>query len=90
MKLIRTSAIILVGLITALPLMAGETDLLRLLRPSDLAKFRTEEARVFRDGATGALTITFNYTQGEPEVRIPIRELGWPTDWSAYQGVQYT
>jgi hypothetical protein len=90
MKLIRASAIVLMALITTLPLRAQETDLLRLLRPDDLAKFKTEETRVFRDAATGALTLTFNYTQGEPEVRIPVRELGWPTDWSAYRAVQYT
>jgi hypothetical protein len=39
---------------------------------------------------TKALTLTFNYTSGEPEVRFPIAQLRWPTDWSAYKAVQYT
>lgn len=53
-----------------------------------LAQFRTEQASAYLDSTSGAVTLTFDYTAGEPEVRLPVRELGWPTDWSAYQSLQ--
>ena len=68
----------------------GEMDLLARLQPEQVAAIQTTNARVFRDGSSGALTLTFNYSQGEPEVRIPVRKLGWPTDWSRWRSIQYT
>jgi hypothetical protein len=87
------------GLITALVcavpvITAGastrELDLLAGLTPAAVKSFQTANAHVFRDAVSGALTITFNYTAGEPEVRIPVRKLGWPLDWSAWRSVQLT
>lgn len=68
----------------------GQTDLFARLSPADLAKIATKDASVFQDPASKALTLTFNYAAGEPEVRIPVRLLGWPTDWTSWRSVQYT
>jgi hypothetical protein len=65
-------------------------DLLERLEGHQVSAFSTKDASVFRDPESRSLTFTFNYTQGEPEVRIPVAALGWPTDWSAFQAVQYT
>ena len=68
----------------------GQMDLLARLTPSDIATFPTRNASIFQDPATRALTITFKHSEGEPEVRIPVRALGWPTDWRAWRSIQYT
>jgi len=68
----------------------GQLDLVARLASSDVSKCTTKDALVFQDPATKALTLTFNYAQGEPEVRIPVRQLGWPTDWSSFRSIQYT
>jgi hypothetical protein len=68
----------------------ADVDLLKSLQPKDLERLQTKEASVYQDPVTKALTLTFNYTSGEPEVRFPIAQLGWPTDWSAYKAVQYS
>jgi hypothetical protein len=73
-----------------LPSAAQELPLLSKLAPSQLPELVTESASVFQDPATGALTITFRYAPGEPEVRIPVRKLGWPTDWREYKSIQFT
>ncbi len=65
-------------------------DLIARLAPADVAKLATKDALVHQDQATKALTFTFNYAAGEPEVRIPVRQLGWPADWRAWRSVQYT
>ncbi len=65
-------------------------DLLARLSPADIAKCTATNASLFQDPTSKALTFTFAYTAGEPEVRIPVRALGWPTDWSAYRSIQYT
>jgi hypothetical protein len=67
-----------------------EHNLLERIRAEDLAKIDTTHARVHQDPGTGALTFTFDYAEGEPEVRLPVRALGWPVDWSAYRSIQYT
>ncbi len=69
---------------------ASEVNLLERLTPADVARFATKNAAVYQDPATKALTFTFEYAQSEPEVRIPVRALGWPVDWSASRSVQYT
>jgi hypothetical protein len=69
---------------------ASGLDLLAQLKTADVASFQTTAARAFRDPVTGAVTLTFDYFQGEPEVRIPVRKLGWPTDWSGWRSIQYT
>ena len=68
----------------------ADVDLLKSLQRNDLEKLQTKCASVFQDPVTKALTLTFTYTSGEPEVRFPTAQLGWPTDWSAYKAVQYT
>ena len=68
----------------------GERNLLANLERSDLKQFQLDNAAVFFDPGAKSLTITFRYTRGEPEVRIPLRHLGWPTDWSRYRSAQYT
>jgi hypothetical protein len=65
-------------------------DLLQNLPSESLEKLVTTSAAVFQDPSTKALTLTFRYTQGEPEVRIPVAAMGWPTDWSQYASIQYT
>jgi hypothetical protein len=69
---------------------AASPDLLQLLQPDQVGKLPANAASVYQDPSTKALTITFRYAEGEPEVRIPVRRLGWPADWSAYQSIQYT
>jgi hypothetical protein len=66
---------------------ASPRDLLSTLDPSLI---KCDHARVFQDPRTKALTITFEYFAGEPEVRLPVKSLGWPTAWSDYRSVQYT
>ncbi|MDZ7637806.1 MAG: hypothetical protein U5J83_06090 [Bryobacterales bacterium] len=67
-----------------------ELPLLQRLKETDLSEFITKEATVFRDASTNALTFTFRYAGGEPEVRIPVRKLGLPTDWREYRSIQFT
>jgi hypothetical protein len=74
----------------AADLPARELDLLSRLSAAQLERVKTTHASVYRDPTSHALTLTFEYSQGEPEVRIPLRSLGWPTDWSAFRSVQYT
>jgi hypothetical protein len=76
--------------LAALSATAAAPDFIQLLSPPDLAKLTTNSASVYQDPVSKALTITFNYTHGEPEVRIPVKLLGWPADWSAWKSIQYT
>jgi hypothetical protein len=69
---------------------AAGPDFVHLLAQSGLGRITTQAASLYQDPRTRAVTITFNYTKGEPEVRIPVRLLGWPTDWSGYKSIQYT
>ena len=68
----------------------AQVDLIGRLTAADIAKLSVRDASVHQDPASKALTFTFNYSEGEPEVRIPVRQLGWPTDWRAWRSVQYT
>jgi hypothetical protein len=61
-----------------------------LLETLDQAKIRASQAHIYLDPVGHSLTLTFRYTQGEPEVRIPVADMNWPTDWSAYRSLQYT
>jgi hypothetical protein len=75
----------------ALPASAvAEVDLIARLTAADFAKLSVRDASVHQDPASKALTLTFNYSEGEREVRIPVRQLGWPTDWRAWRSIQYT
>jgi hypothetical protein len=67
-----------------------QVDLIARLTAADLAKLAVRDASVHQDPASKALTFTFNYSEGEPEVRVPVRQLGWPTDWRAWRSIQYT
>jgi hypothetical protein len=69
---------------------SGRLDLLDRLTAAGTAKIQTTNASVYRDETTKAITLTFHYAKGEPEVVIPLSALGWPTDWSRYRSVQYT
>jgi hypothetical protein len=60
------------------------------LQPADLDKIHTKDASAFLDPGSKALTLTFRYVQGEPEVRIPVAEIDWPTDWRKSNAVQFT
>ena len=68
----------------------AQTDLIARLTAADVAKLGVRGASVHQDPASKALTFTFNYSEGEPEVRIPVRQLGWPTDWRTWRSIQYT
>ena len=68
----------------------AHVDLVARLTAADVAKLAVKGASVHQDPASKALTFTFDYLEGEPEVRIPVRELGWPTDWRAWRSIQYT
>ena len=79
------------GGLLALPALGEtQTDLVARLTAVDVAKLTVRGASVHQDPASKALTFTFNYSEGEPEVRIPVRQLGWPTDWRAWRSIQYT
>jgi hypothetical protein len=65
-------------------------DLVARLTAADVAGFTVRDASVERDATSKALTFTFKYSQGEPQVRIPVHKLGWPTDWRAWRSIQYT
>lgn len=69
---------------------ARDVDLFARLTPSDLAKCSLKNASISQDPTSRALTFTFARAEGEPEVRIPVRALGWPVDWSAWRSIQYT
>src|SRR6266545_390900 len=71
----------------ALAAAAPPRDLLSTL---DVSLIKCDHARAFQDPRTKALTITFEYFAGEAEVRLPVKSLGWPTDWSDYRSLQYT
>jgi len=92
MKRLRFAILVSIAFLGVAPTIAADTrtDLIARLTPADLAKFKLNDARVFQDQETKPLTLTFNYAEGEPEVRIPVRELGWPTDWSSWRSIQYT
>jgi hypothetical protein len=60
------------------------------IRDSQLAVIQTDRASVFRDPDSAAVTITFDYVDGNAEVRFPLSALGWPTDWSSYASLRYT
>jgi hypothetical protein len=68
----------------------ARVDLIARLTAADIANLAVRGASVHQDPASKALTFTFNYSEGEPEVRIPVRQLGWPTDWRAWRSIQYT
>ncbi|HEU0296747.1 MAG TPA: hypothetical protein VFR47_28680 [Anaerolineales bacterium] len=64
--------------------------LLPSVRAEDVARFHRHEASIFHDPSAGSLTFTFHHTAAEPEVRIPVAQLGWPTDWSAFKAMHFT
>ena len=68
----------------------AQVDLVARLTAADVAKLAVKGASVHQDPASKALTFTFDHFEGEPEVRIPVRALGWPTDWRAWRSIQYT
>jgi hypothetical protein len=82
-------AILFVCLLASCHLLPAQ-NLLERLDAAQVGSFTTKNASVFHDPESRSLTFTFDYTQGEPEVRIPVGSLGWPTDWSSFQAVQYT
>ncbi|HEY2013816.1 MAG TPA: hypothetical protein VGH38_09970 [Bryobacteraceae bacterium] len=69
---------------------AAPADLFARLTPADLAKCTGKNASISRDEATKAVTIRFSRAEGDAELRIPVRALGWPVDWSAWRSIQYT
>src|SRR3954451_11925277 len=69
---------------------ARDMDLFARLAAADLAKCSFKNASVSQDPATKSLTLTFDPAPGEPEIRMPVRALGWPADWSAWRSIQYT
>jgi hypothetical protein len=69
---------------------SAATNLLSSLTSADLARVQSKDASVARPLASKALTVTFGYTQGEAEVRLPLALLKLPTDWSRFKTVSYT
>jgi len=86
LQLLSLLTLLSVSTITSSP----DRNLFGSLTADSLTKIELKNAVVSLDASNHSLTITFRYTKGEPEVRIPVRALGWPTDWSDYKGVQYT
>src|SRR5574341_2455322 len=68
----------------------NSVSLLACLRAEDVDMLHKHEVSIFRDSSNGTLTFTFGYTAGEPEVHIPVSQIGWPTDWSAFKAIQCT
>ena len=69
---------------------ARDLDLFARLTEADVGRFECRNASVFQDPVSKALTFTFAYGHEEPEVRIPVRDMGWPDDWSAWRAIQFT
>ncbi len=65
-------------------------DLLLLIRDAGIAKLAVNSASVYQDDRSGCLTMTFHYIQGDPEVRVPVAEIGWPTNWSQFRSIAFT
>ena len=57
--------------------------------PDALAKCPAKNASIARDDARKAVVFTFDPVAGEPEIRMPVRALGWPSDWSEWRSIQY-
>jgi hypothetical protein len=83
-------ALMLIAIVQPCSAQEEERELLPTLVPRDIERFQTKDASVVQDQQTKALTITFQYSHGEPEVRIPVAQLGWPTDWAVYKAVAFT
>ncbi len=67
-----------------------DLDLLGALKSSNIQNIVTKGASVALDPKHKSFTVTFHYTRGECEARIPVSRMGWPTDWSLYKAVQVT
>ena len=80
----------MIGPVLAFAAMAAAAPPRDLLSTLDVSLIQCDHARVYQDPRTKALTITFEYFDGEPEVRLPVRAMGWPADWSGYRSLQYT
>ncbi len=89
MRCVSLLSALIVSQVAFQAMAADSVNLLDSLKPADAAKFPVRNARVYLSPETHALTLTFNYTAGEPEVRIPVHELGWPTDWAAYKAITF-
>jgi hypothetical protein len=76
--------------VAAMPLAAAaDRDLLGSMTPEQLAHADVRDASMYLDRKAHSLTITFDYSSGEPEVRLPARALGWPADWSSFRAVEF-
>jgi hypothetical protein len=76
-------------LLIAVAAQARDVDLFARLNAADLAKCVVKNASVSRDPATKAFTFSFDPV-ADPEIRMPVRALEWPVDWSAWRSIQYT
>lgn len=65
-------------------------DLVALIRAAGMGKLATRDASVYQDDRSNCLTMTFHYTQGNPEVRVPSEEIGWVSDFSEYRALTFT
>ena len=86
----RLGRLALLGPVLALAALAAAAPPHDLLSTLDVSLVQCDHARVYQDPRTKALTITFEYFDGEPEVRFPMKALGRPTDWTSYRSLQYT
>src|SRR6266545_834120 len=68
---------------------AADFDLFRALTPDALAKCPAKNASIARDPARKSLVLTFEPVAGEPEIRLPARALGWPSDWTEWRSIQF-
>jgi catechol 2,3-dioxygenase-like lactoylglutathione lyase family enzyme len=55
----------------------------------DPAQIKATNAFAHIDKTAGALTVTFRYAKGEPELRIPVAALGLPADWRAWKSLVF-
>ena len=53
------------------------------------ARWALRDASVFADLAGGSVTLTFPHVAGEPEARLRVAELGWPTDWRKWRALRF-
>ena len=84
----RPASLLWVGAVLAAPASAAPPR--DLLSRIDVSLIQCDHARAYQDPRTKALTITFEHFDGEAAVRLPVKLLGWPTDWSGYRSLQYT
>ncbi len=90
MKTTWTAMLLAAGLFAQPAALKAEINLLASLDEGSLKRFTSNGPAAFLSKEDKSLTITFPYAPGDLELRIPVRAMGWPSDWSKYRAVRYT